>query len=135
MTPATNDAPSFDTDTALRQILLVDDNELVTKSLRALLGTAGFEVLAFSTGLDALHHDWRVPPCAALIDIHLPDINGLILTQQLRQRWPDVPLIILSGDTSMETLNSLHLVGATYFFPKPVQSTQLIERLKEWVDN
>ena len=78
---------------------------------------------------------WRSPPTgpsAAVVDIHLPDINGLILSQQLRERLgPDAPIIVVSGDTSMETIKSLPHVGATYFFPKPVSARQLIARLKE----
>jgi FixJ family two-component response regulator len=46
---------------------------------------------------------------------------------------PDVPIIVLSGDTSMPMLNSLPHVGATYFFSKPVNAQQLVERLNEWV--
>ena len=117
-----------------RTVLVVDDNETVTKALRLLLGEAGFEVAAFTSGLAALRYVDGDRPAAALIDIHLPDINGLILTQRLRERLgPDLPLIILSGDTSMETLNSLPHVGATYFFPKPLQTNQLLARLKEWI--
>jgi CheY-like chemotaxis protein len=100
-----------------------------------MLGNAGFVVEAFGNGLDALRHVAHDRPDAAVIDIHLPDINGLVLTQRLRDLLgPDTPLIVLSGDTSMETINSLPHVGATYFFPKPVQGAQLIERLREWVD-
>ena len=46
---------------------------------------------------------------------------------------PDTPIIVLSGDTSMPTLNSLPHVGATYFFSKPVNAAHLLERLKESV--
>jgi len=117
-----------------RSILVVDDNETVAKALRLILTDAGFEVAAFQSGLAALRYVEGDPPAAALIDIHLPDINGLVLTQRLREMLgPDTPLLVLSGDTSMETLNSLPHVGATYFFPKPLQTNQLIERLREWV--
>jgi CheY-like chemotaxis protein len=131
--PAAENPPRPDGHTA-RSIIIVDDNETVTKALRVMLGNAGYAVHAFETGLAALRHAAQSRPDAAIIDIHLPDINGLVLTQRLRDLLgPDTPLIILSGDTSMQTLNSLPHVGATYFFPKPVQGAQLIERLKEWV--
>ena len=65
----------------------------------------------------------------AVVDIHLPDMNGLVVSQKFRERLgPHAPIIVLSGDTSMETLNSLPHVGATYFFSKPVNSGQLLER-------
>jgi two-component system KDP operon response regulator KdpE len=131
--PAAQNPPRLDGQ-ATRSIIIVDDNETVTRALRITLGNAGYVVHPFNNGLAALRHAAQSRPDAAVIDIHLPDINGLVLTQRLRDLLgPDTPLIILSGDTSMQTLNSLPHVGATYFFPKPVQGAQLIERLREWV--
>ena len=118
-----------------RSILIVDDNDLVTRALRAVFANAGFNVATFNTGLAALRHATEERPDAAIIDIHLPDISGLVLTQRLRDLLgAQTPLVILSGDTSMETINSLPHVGATYFFPKPVQGAQLIAKLNEWID-
>jgi len=58
-----------------------------------------------------------------------------VVTQKLRDfLGPNTPIIILSGDTSMETLNSLPHVGATYFFSKPVNSAHLVARMQEWVN-
>jgi len=120
--------------TETKSSLIIDDSRLNTRALRTILAQAGYTVDAFNTGLDALRHAAHHPPDAAIIDVHLPDISGLVLTQRLRdQLGPQVPLIILSGDTSMETINSLPHVGATYFFSKPVQGAQLVERLREWV--
>ena len=134
MEPAAQNPPRLDGQ-ATRSIIIVDDNETVTRALRHTLGNAGYAVSTFSTGLAALKHAAHTRPDAAIVDIHLPDINGLVLTQRLRDLLgPETPLIVLSGDTSMETINSLPHVGATYFFPKPVKGAQLVERLREWVE-
>jgi len=123
-----------------RTILVVEDNRTVADSLGAVLRRQGFATAVFTSGREALTYaaqsasDPAAAPAAALIDVHLPDISGLVLTQKLRQRLgPDLPIIIISGDTSMATLNSLPHVGATLFFSKPVQSSQLIQRLRELV--
>lgn len=130
---AENAARAVDTQT--RSILIVDDNRLITQALRAVLIKAGFIVTTFDAGLEALRHVAEQRPDAAIIDIHLPDISGLVLTQRMRDLLgPRTPLIILSGDTSMETINSLPHVGATYFFSKPVQGAELVARLREWID-
>ena len=72
---------------------------------------------------------------AAMIDIHLPDLNGLVLAHKLRQcLGSETPIVVVSGDTSMELLNSLAHVGATYFLSKPVSSTILLERLREFLN-
>src|SRR5438105_15276088 len=111
-------------------ILIVDDNPSVTKALSAVVQQAGYGAFACHTGAEALDFVNGNRPAAAVVDIHLPDINGLILSRTLRERFgADTPIIIVSGDTSMETINSLAHVGATYFFSKPLNSSYLIERL------
>lgn len=132
-------AAAPDATLAIRTILVVEDNPTVAESLATLLKRQGFSPTVFLNGRDALAYaagtsDTLPPPAAALIDIHLQDMSGLVLSQQLRQHLgPQFPIIVVSGDTSMATLNSLPHVGATYFFPKPLQSSKLIARLKELV--
>jgi DNA-binding response OmpR family regulator len=111
-------------------ILIVDDNVNVTRALVGLVQKAGYIAVGCHSGNDALASIETNTPAAAVIDVHLPDISGLIVAQKLRDRLgPTVPIIIVSGDTSMETLNSLSHVGATYFYSKPVSSASLIKHL------
>src|SRR4051812_12040027 len=90
-------------------VLIVDDNVGVTKALSLLMRTAGFDATGCHCGADALSFaDSGTTPAAAVVDIHLPDMNGLILIQRLRDRFgPAIPIIVVSGDTSMETIRSL----------------------------
>ena len=124
-------------DSPTTTILVVDDNHMVTRALSSLIRDAGYAPFACHSGADALafaHGD--AIPGAAVVDIHLPDINGLVLSQKLRDRFgPDTPIVVVSGDTSMETIKSLPHVGATYFFPKPVNSNALMQRLRELIEN
>ena len=117
-------------------ILIVDDNEPTAKALAKVLGGANLSTAVYYRGGEALDFARQNDISAAVVDIHLPDLSGLVVTQQLRQRLgPSTPIIVLSGDTSMETLNSLPHVGATYFFSKPVNAGQLLQRLKEWISD
>ena len=115
-------------------VLIVDDNPAVTQAMSVLVRNAGYQTIGCQLGQDALNQTVDFTPAAAVIDVHLPDMNGLVLAQKLRDRFgPTTPIIVVSGDTSMETLKSLPHVGATYFFSKPVNSGQLIERLKDLI--
>ena len=114
-----------------KTILVVDDDLTVVKAMQAILKKSGFETIGCLTGADALGNADVVD--VAIIDIHLPDMNGLSLSQRLRSvHGPDFPIVILSGDTSMDTLRALPEAGATHFFPKPVNTGTLIARLREW---
>jgi FixJ family two-component response regulator len=114
-----------------RSILIVDDNAITAKAVQLLLG-AHYPCASFHRASTMLAHAKEHGCLAAVVDVHLPDMNGLIAAQRLRDiTGPDVPIIILSGDTSMETLNSLPHVGATHFFSKPVASSMLLEKINE----
>lgn len=112
-------------------ILIVDDNANVTKALVGLVQRAGYAAVGCHSGTDALNYVHTNRPAAAVVDVHLPDISGLVVAQKMRDLLgPEMPIIVVSGDTSMETLNSLSHVGATYFFSKPLSSASLLEHLK-----
>ena len=118
-------------------VLVVDDDPVVIRSLTVLLNRAGFAVAGCTTGAAALARATDAsagpPVAAAVLDIHLPDANGLSLSQQLRATLgASVPIIILSGDNSMQTIRALPDAGATYFFAKPVNTGMLIGQLKQW---
>jgi DNA-binding response OmpR family regulator len=116
------------------EVLVVEDNFGVAHALTSVIRKAGFNAVACHTGSDALEHLRVANPQAAVLDIHLPDINGLVLAHKIRDRLGgDIPIIIVSGDTSIETIKSLGHVGATYFFSKPVNPNVLVARLKELV--
>jgi DNA-binding response OmpR family regulator len=130
MIPATQATEEVSTRSA-REILIVDDSPPVTRALAKLLSSRGLKPLVCINATEALAQSEQSTPAAAVIDIHLPDMSGLDLTQQLRARFGDsVPIIIVSGDGSREVLNSLSQVGATYFFSKPVSVQVLVEKLE-----
>jgi two-component system response regulator MtrA len=116
-------------------VLIVDDSPVVTRALSTILRQEGYQTAVCHTGAEALGYaQSNAPANAAVVDIHLPDLSGLILTSKLRQHLgPDRPIIILSGDTSMENIRSLPHVGATYFISKPFNPSHLIQRLRELV--
>jgi len=116
------------------RILLVDDNEVVTVALASLLRNEGYEPVMFFAGSPAMEYCRDHCPDIALIDIHLPDISGLELSRHLRSfHGEQLPIIIFSADTSMETLKTLPQSGATYFFSKPISATALLDSLKTWM--
>ena len=113
-------------------VLVVEDDPSLSQVLAATLRIAGYEVHCALSGAKAMEYAKSHPILAAIIDIHLPDAHGLILSQQLRATCgPATPLLILSGDSSMSVINSLPFAGATYFFRKPVETKLLLERLAD----
>lgn len=116
------------------RVLIVDDDPVVGRAMQVLMTREGFAPIICATGAAALQQAAAFDVVAVIVDIHLPDINGLTLSQRLRGLLgPSTPIVILSGDNSIDTLRALPEAGATYFFAKPVNGVRLIEQLKDWV--
>ena len=117
------------------RILIIDDSQPTAAALAAVLRRADYRTAVAHRGKDGIEQARAGSFAAAVVDIHLPDLSGLVVSQKLRELLgPHTPIIVLSGDTSMTTLNSLPHVGATYFFSKPVNAGYLLERLREWIE-
>lgn len=115
-------------------ILVVDDHAPTARSLATFLRSAGYHPVLAHRGQEALKLATELRPAGAVLDIHLPDLNGLVLAMKLRNELgADIPIIVLSGDTSMETIKSLAHVGATYFLSKPVSGSKVVEVVREWI--
>jgi DNA-binding response OmpR family regulator len=113
-------------------VLVADDDPALSQALAATLRNAGYSVQVAVTGGQAMAYvrDHRI--LAAVVDIHMPDVHGLVLSQQLRAACgPAIPILILSGDSSMSVINSLPFAGATYYFRKPVVAKLLLDKLAE----
>ena len=133
-TPPHPEASFSQSTSEVPRVLIVDDNEPTARALAALLATAHHKSAIFHRGNEALEYAAQKPCLAAIVDIHLPDINGILLAQQLRNRFgPDTPIVVISGDTSVQILTAVSEIGATHFFSKPVNASRLLERLCQWI--
>jgi two-component system KDP operon response regulator KdpE len=111
------------------RVLVVDDERQILRALRVLLGGAGFEVSTAETAEDALDKLAVRPPDAAILDLILPDGNGVEIARSIRE-WSEMPIIVLSaiGDEA-EKVRALE-AGADDYVTKPFGPDELIARLR-----
>ena len=124
-TPVTLEQPT--------KILLVEDDPGDVLLFKTILSQASphFQLAVVERLRAAFAHLEKEPVDLIVTDLSLPDSLGDTTFAALQERAPEVPIIVISGDTSMETINSLSHVGATHFFSKPVSAALLIRRLRE----
>ncbi|MHB1467733.1 MAG: response regulator transcription factor [Solirubrobacteraceae bacterium] len=112
-----------------RRVLVVDDEPQILRALRVVLREAGFEVVPAANGEEALDRAAVRPPEAAIVDLMLPDIDGIEVTRQLR-RWSEMPILVLSAigeeDQKVQALQA----GADDYITKPFGSRELVARLE-----
>jgi two-component system KDP operon response regulator KdpE len=111
------------------RVLLVDDEQSILRTLRVILREAGFEALPASTGEDALDVAALEHPDAAIIDLRLPDMDGVELCRRLRE-WTRMPLIVLSAVGDEDAKVRALAGGADDYVTKPFGPRELIARLQ-----
>jgi two-component system KDP operon response regulator KdpE len=110
------------------RVLVCDDEPQILRALRVILREAGFEVLPAATRREALDSAAVQPPDAAIVDLVLPDGDGVDLCRSLRE-WSELPIVVLSavGDEA-EKVRALN-AGADDYVTKPFGPLELIARL------
>ncbi len=113
----------------MTRVLVVDDDPALLRALRIGLEARGFEVIAAHTGAEGLSRAAQATPDLVVLDLGLPDLDGVEVCRRLRQ-WTEVPVIVLSAldseDRKVLALDS----GADDYVTKPFGMQELEARLR-----
>ncbi len=115
-------------------ILLVDDNEVTLATTRAILERHSVGVIAAASGEAALRSlTGGMRPVLALMDLHLPDTDGVVLTRQLHalQGYETLPVLAFTADATSEQVAQCREAGMRGFLVKPVGTASLLRALRQ----
>jgi two-component system nitrogen regulation response regulator NtrX len=107
-------------------ILVVDDEESICKSLKAILSEEGYQVLVAGSGEDAVKIVEEEMPQLVLLDIWLPGMDGLETLKAIKKISPQALVIIMSGHGTIETAVKATKLGAFDFIEKPLSLDKII---------
>jgi len=110
------------------RVLVCDDEQQILRALRVILRDAGFEALPASSAGEALDLAAVQRPDAAIIDLLLPDSDGVELCRRLRE-WSEIPVIVLSAVGEEDAKVRALAAGADDYVTKPFGPRELIARL------
>jgi two-component system KDP operon response regulator KdpE len=116
--------------TAPPQVLIVDDEPPIRRLLRVSLGAQGYRVLEAESGAVALTLVDRNPPDVIVLDLGLPDVDGVEVIERLRQNGSAIPLIVLSSRTDERGVVEALDLGADDYVTKPFGIDELLARLR-----
>jgi two-component system, OmpR family, KDP operon response regulator KdpE len=111
------------------RVLVVDDEPQILRALRIILRDAGFDVLQATTAEEALDQAALRTPQAAIVDLVLPDRDGVFVTESLRE-WSRMPIIVLSAVGEEEEKVRALRAGADDYVTKPFGARELVARLE-----
>jgi two-component system KDP operon response regulator KdpE len=111
------------------RVLVVDDEPQIVRALKVVMREAGFEAVPAETGAEALDLAAVRPPDAAIVDLVLPDMDGIAVTRMLRE-WSEMPILVLSAVGEEEQKVRALEAGADDYITKPFGARELVARLK-----
>jgi two-component system KDP operon response regulator KdpE len=112
-----------------RRVLVCDDEPQILRAVRITLRDEGFEVIATATATEALDAAALRSPDAAILDLLLPDGDGIEVTRRLRE-WTAVPIVVLSAIGEEEQKVAALEAGADDYVTKPFSPRELVARLR-----
>ncbi|MGB9628081.1 MAG: sigma-54-dependent transcriptional regulator, partial [Thermodesulfobacteriota bacterium] len=116
------------------KILVVDDEPILRESLEVALKTSGFDVLTARTGEEGLERFKNENPDLILLDQWLPGMNGDEVLRQVKEEAPDIPVIIMTAQGSIEMAVNSMKMGAFDFLIKPFELDQVEELIKKGLE-
>jgi two-component system nitrogen regulation response regulator NtrX len=116
-------------------VLVVDDEAAIRDSLHMILDYEGYRVEEAANGSQALTRVTERPPDAILLDIKMPEMDGLELLKALRERGYEMPILMISGHADVATAVEATRRGAYDFFEKPLQRERVLLSLRNAVES
>jgi len=107
-------------------VLIVDDEPSIVQSLNGILSDEGFEVLSADGGRSALETIRGTIPDIVLLDIWMPDIDGIETLKSIRELYPSLQVIMISGHGTIETAVKATKLGAYDFIEKPLSLEKVL---------
>ena len=105
---------------------VVDDDEAIRRSLSFLLKTSGYAVRLFEGGTAFLKDAAGLEPGCVLLDVRMPDIDGLEVQRELRARGVMLPVVIMTGHGDIDMAVAAMKAGASDFIEKPFEKAALL---------
>lgn len=119
----------------MSKILVIDDEQGIRNLLDTLLSRKGYEVVLASNGQKGLELFRRERPDVVVLDLKMPEMNGLTVLQQVRQLNPVQPVVILTGAGTAEAEQQVQALGVTEFVEKEFSMHRLGDSLKRLLNS
>ena len=110
-----------------QHIFVIEDDESMRETLSGILSFLGYQVHLFSNPLEFLKTTIQVAPAIIITDMRMPDMSGVELQAELLKRGRQVPIIFISGESTVPQTISAMKQGAIEFLTKPFEREQLME--------
>jgi FixJ family two-component response regulator len=125
MIPTANKATS-----AMPIVFVVDDDGFMREALQSLIRSAGLRVVLFSSAREFLMQEPPGVPACLVLDVHLPEMDGMELQAELARRNNNIPIVFITGHGDIPMSVRAMKAGAVEFLPKPFRDDVLLDAIQ-----
>ena len=118
----------------MKNILIIDDEEIIRMSCERALQAAGFSTGVASGGREGLDMLEKDKYDVVLLDLKMPDMDGMEVLNNIKSAWPDINVIMISGYSTVDTAVQALRCGAVNFIQKPFSPDTIISAINEVTD-
>ncbi|RPI86965.1 MAG: response regulator [Chloroflexi bacterium] len=112
-------------------ILIVDDDQNLRTTLSLILNRAGFRTALACEGMEALKNLENQRYDLVFLDLKMPGMDGMEVLQEISRRKPDLPVLVLTANASLESAIQALGLGASGYLLKPIEPEQIINRARD----
>lgn len=115
----------------MKKILVIDDEAIVRTACERTLIPEGYDVRVAANGMDGITFMKKEPFSLVLLDLKMPDMDGIEVLNKINTTWPDTKVIMVTGYSTVDTAVQALRLGAYNFIEKPFTPDILLGAVKE----
>ncbi len=117
------------------RVLIIDDEDIVRVSCQRILVPEGYEVKTTKSAADAFRLLAQEPVDVVITDIKMPDIDGLEVLRTVKERWPGIEVIMITGYHTVTTTADALKLGAFDYIEKPFTPSAIVEAIDKAISH
>ena len=115
----------------MNKILVIDDEPIVRTSCERTLAPEGYDVTSAASGKEGLEMLEKETFGLVLLDLKMPDMDGIEVLDHIKNKWPDTKVVMVTGYSTVDTAVQALRFGAFNFIEKPFTPDTLLKAVKE----
>ena len=114
----------------MKKVLIVDDARDSRIALRGMLQRYKCNVVEAENGNEGWKKILLERPDLILLDLHMPNKTGIDILKDMEEEWLSIPVVVVTGDATQDSIDSCLMYGATAYLKKPIDKGELNDALK-----
>ena len=118
-----------------KRILIAEDSSVIQNLTKKILSQLQYDISTVKNGAEVLEELKKSPCDLVLMDIHMPVMDGMECTRQIRATNNEIPIVAITGNANNYSMDDFKNAGINDFLPKPLNYDHMLEMVKNYLDD